>query len=736
MATPSKRSKLVRRLFHHVDGSDKALRCLKAQRKDAELRSSSIASLRGPDYDTSNLWSEVFDLFAASNESPDLKAIAKLLQNESKAQGASLSTNEGKKSELEKGAGSPFKRQLRHAYDEVVTWTEKFVTLGDVISQADPVHIELPWAGVRAVLIISIHDRKTQAEILDGVAYLSRLICRKLGTYEDYLQNERRKAISDWVSKIAYYSYHREMKARVMPETGQWLLERQEFRDWVGCKQPPLLWLKGNVGTGKTSLITCVVESFLQKSWLDSREVMAYFYCSRTTSDTRQNDPRAILLSILRQLAAPLPGLPLRPLIVSVYDKEAARGSHEAQLSIEEIKTLLVDLIEHHYQNVTLVIDALDECDAKGRSKLLDILTNLTYNPNTIVKTIVSSRNDPDIESHFIKTPNLSVTATDNAGDIMRFVSKEINERLLGGKASKQMRERVEEYLNERANGVFHWVSMQADTLCDPDHVYGEDDVDYLLSKLPGTLEETYAKILNDLDAFSPPSREAIKNTCRLLICAGYSIATQELLEALAILSDSRKAAVDKAAILKISRSLIVEDLGQTSLIFAHLSVREFLETKMDLSGQQAHLVATEACLKHYLRSEFKSFENSDFRWYARSQGLVEGFFLAKDSNDAFEKWNRDSFDELSVILSNEKEVRSFNDFINPIIKSCEGALYAKNSFGERPLEVAALYGNFKTMVILYNAISPTNLSSTRAKYWLVAAAKSRNLDIWNYAIV
>ncbi|KAL9607780.1 MAG: hypothetical protein Q9167_007337 [Letrouitia subvulpina] len=592
MNAPSKRSRLVRRLFQRTDVSDKALCSPNVQGKDAELRSPSTASIRGSDYDTRSLWSEVFDLFAASNESPDLRAIAKLLRDESKAHVASLSTNNGvgggkastvsrewhlcnevkriaetRKSELGKGSGSPFKRQLRHAYDEVLTWAEKFVALGDIISQVDPVHIGLPWAGIRAILIISIHDRKTQAEILDGVADLSRLICRyaafediylqdqsslqeslklkliaalrtlyltvlnylmevilyfnrsatarslpsitlsdslrqrysdinkaedevlryetisikaasynqytdvrrKLCMYEDYLQSEKRKAISEWISKIAYYSYHREMKARVLPETGRWFLERQEFRNWIGCKQSSLLWLKGNgmflytyysnghivtvklisgnrenefnvsyhitsVAQAKsTGDSTCVVEKFLQKPWLDSREVMAYFYCSRTTSDTRQHDPRAILLSILRQLAAPLPGLPLRPLIISVYDREATRGSHEAQLSIEEMKTLLADLIEHYYQNVTLVIDALDECDAKGRSELLDIFTALTYNPSTTVKTIVSSRNDSDIESHFTKIPNLSITATDNAGDIMRFISEEINQRLLSG---------------------------------------------------------------------------------------------------------------------------------------------------------------------------------------------------------------------------------------------------------------------------------------------------------------
>lgn len=116
---------------------------------------------------------------------------------------------ETKKAELEKSVGNPFMRQIRHAYNEIITWAQKFVTFGDIISQIDPVHIGLPWTGVRAVLIVrtaffntrvgllilvafevAIHDQKSQAEVLDAVAHLSRLICRYAVFEEIYLQDQ------------------------------------------------------------------------------------------------------------------------------------------------------------------------------------------------------------------------------------------------------------------------------------------------------------------------------------------------------------------------------------------------------------------------------------------------------------------------------------------------------------------------------------------------------------------
>lgn len=514
---------------------------------------------------------------------------------------------------------------------------------------------------------------------------------------------------------------------------------------------------------------SCVIENFLEKPWLDGDEVLAYFYCSRTSSDTRQQDPRAILLSILRQLAAPLPGLPLKSPIISAYDKETTRGSQEAHLSINEIIALLTDLIQSHYKNVTLILDALDECDASRRLQLLDAFTKLTYNPKTVVKTLVSSRNDPDIEGHFSRIPTLSITATDNADDIMKFVHKEIGQRLLRGRASKQIKERVENDLNGKANGVFRWVALQVDALCDPDRVYSVEDVDYLLQKLPRTLEDTYSRILDDLESLPPPSRETIKNSFKLLICAEYPMIVGDILGALAILSGSQQAPWDRASIIKMARGLITIEFEQNRFIFAHLSVKESLEMRVEYSGECAHAVAAEACLKAYLRPNSKPTHFVNFQWYAlthlgrhclksgalrkapKLRSLMEEFLLA-DSNDAFERWNRDCFQtDVETAPGTCAERRScqsrpglplfmvcvygFDEFVEATIGKQDRVFYAENFLSARPLEVAASYGNYDTMAMIWNAASLKHASSVRAEKWLGAAAQSLKLDVWNFAV-
>ena len=41
---------------------------------------------------------------------------------------------------------------LRDEADKVLAWLDKFKTIGDIVANVDPVHIGLPWAGIRTIL--------------------------------------------------------------------------------------------------------------------------------------------------------------------------------------------------------------------------------------------------------------------------------------------------------------------------------------------------------------------------------------------------------------------------------------------------------------------------------------------------------------------------------------------------------------------------------------------------------
>jgi hypothetical protein len=44
--------------------------------------------------------------------------------------------------------------RAKKAYARIVLWVQKFVSIGDLIAQLDPIHVGLPWAGVRLILLV------------------------------------------------------------------------------------------------------------------------------------------------------------------------------------------------------------------------------------------------------------------------------------------------------------------------------------------------------------------------------------------------------------------------------------------------------------------------------------------------------------------------------------------------------------------------------------------------------
>jgi len=60
--------------------------------------------------------------------------------------------------------------------DKVLHFLDKFKSAGDIVANVDPVHIGLPWAGIRAILEVSIRPT-TLFFLLHSNGYLARSPC-------------------------------------------------------------------------------------------------------------------------------------------------------------------------------------------------------------------------------------------------------------------------------------------------------------------------------------------------------------------------------------------------------------------------------------------------------------------------------------------------------------------------------------------------------------------------------
>lgn len=112
----------------------------------------------------------------------------------------------------------------------------------------------------------------------------------------------------------------------------------------------------------------------------------------------------------------------IQPSIVELYKEEKSKGFASGTLDIEESRRILLQQVQSCPQ-ITLVVDALDECNKQTREQLVDILGMLVDQSPNLVKIFISSRPDQDITHRFEGGPNMEIKATDNRDDITKFVA-------------------------------------------------------------------------------------------------------------------------------------------------------------------------------------------------------------------------------------------------------------------------------------------------------------------------
>ncbi|KAI9709019.1 MAG: hypothetical protein M1828_002553 [Chrysothrix sp. TS-e1954] len=69
--------------------------------------------------------------------------------------------------------------------DKVILWLDKFKGIGDVASNADPVHVGLPWAGIRLLLEVAVTERHHLVGLIHGMD-IALYMATRLKVYFEY----------------------------------------------------------------------------------------------------------------------------------------------------------------------------------------------------------------------------------------------------------------------------------------------------------------------------------------------------------------------------------------------------------------------------------------------------------------------------------------------------------------------------------------------------------------------
>jgi len=167
-----------------------------------------------------------------------------------------------------------------------------------------------------------------------------------------------------------------------------------------------------------------IVEWHFEHIQSRAEERLVFFYCSG--KEGLQTKTLEVLHSLIAQLAESIDGVSVSGLIEKRY-KNGNRNSIE----IHECPKLLADLASE-YQNTTIVIDALDECqDSEALLLNLQEVSKRIRAASKAVKLLFSSRNQVDVDYYFpsCETLRLEHIMAARKEDMVRFVHTQVKER-------------------------------------------------------------------------------------------------------------------------------------------------------------------------------------------------------------------------------------------------------------------------------------------------------------------
>ena len=396
------------------------------------------------------------------------------------------------------------------------------------------------------------------------------------------MHSDRHRDIAKWLAPVNYEtSYYaddlRSAYESCHPGTCKWILERPEFELWthLGPKDATkrMLWLTGVPGAGKTVLSSFVISRCSEVSDKKPSTPTLYFFFKRTDND--KNSIIAVTRSLVYQLYLLSP-TSLCADILSLRDG----GGKDKALSDQGLWELFVKHARD-MDNLTIILDALDECD--GVRELLRRM--IAFLDCCRAKVLLVSRKEENIALVLEVYPHIVITHDDIEADIHAYVKAEITTipRFRG----KPVQQKIVSALSSGHGGMFLWAYLMIKELKELGTVR---EVNQALRSLPEGLNDVHESIIKRLDAtLHPAHRQLAIKILKWIACAIRPLRLVELQEVMRFEFREGRSSTEQSAddddflysekdIELACGALVLTRNGTLQLI--HLSTKEILLRK------------------------------------------------------------------------------------------------------------------------------------------------------------
>jgi hypothetical protein len=273
-------------------------------------------------------------------------------------------------------------------------------------------------------------------------------------------------------------------------KTCRWLLKSEQYLDWLDTtkldKHHGFLWIKGNAGTGKSTLMKFAFVN--ARTTMKDHTVLSFFFNARGEDIERSTTGtyRSLLLQLLERL----------PVLQSAFDPlnlSTSKLNVDHQWNVESLKTLLEQAVRGlGDSSVVCYIDALDECEeeqVRDMIQFFEHIGDLAISNDIRFQVCFSSRHYP----HITIRNGLELVLEGQEGhsqDITNYIETELKI----GKSRIAQQTRVD--LQEKASGIFMWVVLVVGILNKESDRGQVHTLRRKLREIPGDLHELFRDIL------------------------------------------------------------------------------------------------------------------------------------------------------------------------------------------------------------------------------------------------
>ena len=386
-----------------------------------------------------------------------------------------------------------------------------------------------------------------------------------------------------------------------LARTCKWLLQSPPYLDWLNPEKLDehhgFFWIRGKPGSGKSTLTKFAFLELRQS--LGATKIVSFFFNARGTQ--LEKSTMGLYRSLLVQLLEICPQdqvFALSGLTQPSVDQISKNQESLKQIFSEAIHKL-------GQQDLTIVIDALDECDEDEAFDMVNFfegISDMAVSEKRTIRILLASRHYPQITIKQCANMILE-NQLGHSEDIEKYLESEL-------KVAGQLGDEIRADVQDRASGIFIWTVLVVQIL---NKSFARGQVHTLRKKLQ-ELPEDLNELFRDLLMRDTEDLDTMKLCLQWILYARRPMTPEELYYA--VLSGMDQSGLEPGSFFwnqnivskdTIDRFIINNSKGlaettksrNRNVQFIHESVRDFLLKKNGLGELWPDLQDNPSGLSH-----------------------------------------------------------------------------------------------------------------------------------------